>query len=244
MAYDKQIERRKGSILPLYAQLSASSGTLTIAAGGTFTLYDSTGTVLSSAPLTGFDAGPLSSPRAWYVMGTAALSAPAVYLGQLQFQATSSVDGIQRTYVEDVEISLVAAAEMVAATYNPATSLGQVRFFAADTNIASAIWSDAELNQLLLLQPNPMLAAALALIAGAADASKLAIISKNDSTSTDMSKLSAAMLASAAALEDRAGFGIVVVSPKPVFVNDDDAAGDGSIQGGYFSDSTSNMGKW
>ncbi len=181
MAYDADVAVRQGSIRPLYAEAvpSHGDGTAIVQAGATFTLFREDGTVepgFSEVAVSGYEHGPERVLRVWYLLNTAGI-APGAYSGLFTFQADGA-DAIDETFVVDLKITILAAVE-VTATYveaDLATSpLYQTRFHAGDTNAASAIWSDAELNYLLTISGGVVqLAAAQALEALALDRAKLA----------------------------------------------------------------------
>jgi hypothetical protein len=106
----------------------------------------------------------------------------------------------------------------MAATYDTATALGKARLFAADTNVLEAIFDDDEWQVFLDAEgQSPLLAAALGLETMAADAAKVAIITKNDVVSTDPSKIAQQLSDRAAALRSRAAAGS---GSTAVMVND------------------------
>lgn len=91
------------------------------------------------------------------------------------------------------------------ATYDPTTALGKARLYAADTDTADAIFEDDEWTVFLDAEgQNPILAAALGLEVMAADAAKIAVITKNDVVSTDPTKVAQQLSDRAAALRSRA----------------------------------------
>jgi hypothetical protein len=181
MAYDAEVVVRQGSIRPLYAEAIAThgAGTAIVQSGGTFTLYREDGTIepgFSSVAISGYERGPERNLRVWYLLNTAGI-APGGYSGLFTFQADGA-DGIDETFAVDLKITIVAPVE-VTATYVEAelatSPLFQTRFHAGDTNAASAIWSDAELNYLITISGGVVqLAAAQALETLALDRAKLA----------------------------------------------------------------------
>src|SRR5947209_2311332 len=103
-------------------------------------------------------------------------------------------------------------------TYDLATLVGRVRFHCADTDPSRAIWTDAELAYCLsLVGMTPELAAARALRAAAADASKLAVITAIGQLTNDERGVAPALLAMAAALEEQTAAGGAISSPDRVF---------------------------
>lgn len=221
MSVDVGLQYRKGEIKPFYGVINApAGGTVTLQGGATVTIYAPDGSVIVNAvAVSGQDAGALATARVWYVFATAA-QAVGKYYAVFSVQALGS-DGITRTYYPECYIEILA---LIEATYDPAllstSLLFQTRFHVADTNIPTAVWTDPELLYCLSLTNNvPELAAARALRMAAADAAKLAIISKTDSTSTDLTKLAQNLLASADALEAQCFVAPVVISPDAVFTS-------------------------
>jgi hypothetical protein len=109
---DAFIKIRVGEKRPIYGQVTADSGTLTIQAspGPTLTLYDSNGaavTGLNNIAATGYDAGALAAPRAWYNLDTTtpASLAAGFYTMVFKFTANGS-DGLTRVYEPSVEIAV------------------------------------------------------------------------------------------------------------------------------------------
>lgn len=93
----------------------------------------------------------------------------------------------------------------MSATYDITTTRGQARFHAADTNMSSAVWNDAEVDYLLdLTGDNALLAAAMLLESAATDTAKIAVITKNDNQTTDPSKMPELIAARARVLREQA----------------------------------------
>lgn len=93
----------------------------------------------------------------------------------------------------------------MAATYNLSTAVGKCRLYAADTNIVEAIFDDDEWQVFLDDRGgNVFLAAADGLEAMAADASKVAVVMKNDVNVTDPTKMAQQLADRAIALRSRA----------------------------------------
>jgi len=228
VSYDAEITLRQGAVRPVYAQVAALNGTLTLQPGGNFTLYAGSGAVepgFQGVALSGFDPAPLAAPRVWFVLDTSALPL-GVYAGVFTFQGLGS-DGAMRTYTPDVQITVAAPVE-VEATYDPSllltSPLFQTRFHAADTNVANAVWSDAELNYCLNLTGNlPELAAARALRAAAADAAKLAVVTKVGQLGNDETQVHTALLRMASALEAQVAVPSQIESPDQTFSTDSDS---------------------
>lgn len=107
---DTFVRMKQGEKRPLYGAATAQSGTLTIAASPapTCTLYDSAGNAvagLTDIAVTGYDSGPASSRRVWYVLSTTSPVnlAAGFYTLVFRFTATGS-DGTQRVYVPSLEV--------------------------------------------------------------------------------------------------------------------------------------------
>jgi hypothetical protein len=108
---------------------------------------------------------------------------------------------------------------MADAAYDPTTLIGAVRFYAADTaGVELYTFSDVEITVALGNgQQNAMLAAAIVLEVLAADQARLAMILKNESTSTDMKVTSEQLAARAQYLRDNCGVSGVIIAPDQVF---------------------------
>ena len=189
MSYDSEVEIRLGSVWPLYAEAELPEGaTAQILSdpGAVVTLYTEAGIAVpgfSSVPVSGADAGPESALRVWYLLNTANPAlVPGVYSALFTFSVGAALspngDELPACRFEiDVRVTLLGPVEVVA-TYDDAqlttSALYQTRFHACDTSVANAIWSDAELNYLLIMSGgNPLLAAANALEALAVDRARL-----------------------------------------------------------------------
>ena len=110
-------------------------------------------------------------------------------------------------------------------TYDLSTLVGQTRFHCADTNPSQAVWTDAELRYCLALTGSvPELAAARALRAAAADASKLAVITAIGQVTNDERGVAPALLAMAAVLEEQFATGGSVSSADRIFTTASGAA--------------------
>ncbi|WP_395089297.1 hypothetical protein [Armatimonas sp.] len=121
---------------------------------------------------------------------------------------------------------------MPAFTYDLSTTVGKTRLFCTDTFQADYVFTDAELQVFLdTFDSSPMLAAAFALDNIAADASKIAVITKNDNQSTDPSKMPELLAARAKTLRSLAGSdpafvaatmtAVVANAPDVIFTTDD-----------------------
>jgi hypothetical protein len=106
---DGYAKMRAGEKRPLYGQVTAQSGTLTIQSSPApiCTLYDSTGVAVAGVngvAVTGYDAGASASPRAWYLLDTANLAA-GFYTIVFKFTALGS-DGLSRVYEPSLEVEV------------------------------------------------------------------------------------------------------------------------------------------
>ena len=153
--------------------------TAIVQSGALFTLYREDGTVepgFNGVAVSGYEQGPQRDLRVWYLLNTTSI-APGAYSGLFTFQADGS-NGIDETFAIDLTITIAAPVE-VTATYVDAqlatSPLFQTRLHAGDTEVSSAIWSDAELNYFLSISGSVVqLAAAQALESLALDRAKLA----------------------------------------------------------------------
>lgn len=228
MANDADVTVIQGSIRPLYASVSAPSGsTLTIQAGATFTLYDSSGAVVAGftgIPVSGYDTGAVSSGRAWYVLSTTALE-PGTYLALFSLPVRGS-DNIDRTVLVEIGIFVKPRVQVIA-TYDE-TQLAnnlmfQVRFHMADVDTANAHCSDAELWWLLQDNLNiPQLAAAAALDAIASDKARLSNAIRIGSYGNGSVSVYKALVERAAHLREIAPCPGDVAAPDAVFTNTTD----------------------
>jgi hypothetical protein len=119
-------------------------------------------------------------------------------------------------------------------TYDLTTPIGQARLHASDTNVDdlgadlgnAATFTDAELAYFLSISSQePILAAAFALEALAADKSKLALRLKNSEGDSDLSGLAADLRAQADRLRSICNIGGSVQSPDAIFTTDNALAG-------------------
>ncbi|MGC8668550.1 MAG: hypothetical protein ACP5VE_10605 [Chthonomonadales bacterium] len=109
---DAFVRMRSGEKRPLYGQITAASGTLTINGAPTCTLYDAADAALpgfNNIAATGYDVGAQAAPRVWYNLDAATLS-PGYYTLVFRFQALAS-DGMTRIYEPAIEIEITASAE-------------------------------------------------------------------------------------------------------------------------------------
>lgn len=110
---DAAVIMRQGEKLPLYGQVTADTGTLTISGQPTFTLYDSANTAVGSLTalnVTGYDHSAAVAPRAWYVLDTMTPVALAVgnYTAVFILPVTSSEDAIARVFECSVDLRVDA----------------------------------------------------------------------------------------------------------------------------------------
>lgn len=116
-------------------------------------------------------------------------------------------------------------------TYDLSTAVGKCRLLAADTDVSQPVFSDEEWQAFLDWSgENAHLAAASGLEAMATDASKVAIVTRRDSITTDPTQVGKMLRESAAALRVAAtsalgGAGTFVESPDAVFIPGRTAAG-------------------
>jgi hypothetical protein len=106
---------RRGEKRPLFGQVAAETGTLTISASPapTCTLYDAAGFAvsgLSNVAATGYDAGALAAPRVWFDLDTTSPTnlAAGFYTMVFKLSATGS-DGIDRVLEPTVEVQVLDA---------------------------------------------------------------------------------------------------------------------------------------
>lgn len=101
---------RRGEKRPVYGQVTAETGALTISGSPapTCTLYDSAGgavTGLSDIAATGYDAGAQAAPRVWLDLDTTSPTNLAAGFYTLVFKLSAAgLDGIDRVLEPTVEI--------------------------------------------------------------------------------------------------------------------------------------------
>ena len=241
MPYSATVYVNKGSIQPVYATVNAPQpgGTITLQAGGTFTLYqavyDNTTQESSTVIVSGFNAvtvsgyntGALSSASIWYVLNTASLNTENIpssgYVGIFTFQGIGS-DGITRTFNVDIQIQVDPPVE-IPATYDPTqlanSPLWTTRLWATDTDVSHATFTDDEVNAFLAMSGGvPTLAAAMMLDANATNRAKLSNTVKIGSFGAGEVTVYKALLERAAWLRSISISTPIVISPDPVFVPD------------------------
>jgi hypothetical protein len=109
---DGYVRIRQGERRPLYGQVTAQSGTLTVQSSPapTCTLYDANGTAvggLDGIGVSGYDAGAQTAPRVWYNLDTTAPANLAAGFYTLVFKfAAQGSDGILRVYKPSLELEV------------------------------------------------------------------------------------------------------------------------------------------
>ncbi len=110
---DFRIERRLGDNRPIYAEATSqtpgATGEVTGAAGD-WKAYDPTDTLVGSGTVDGQTSGSVTVPMVWFSADTSLWPAPACYRVVITWQVTWS-DGIQRTYVTEGLLRLMASYE-------------------------------------------------------------------------------------------------------------------------------------
>lgn len=104
---DAFVRMKSGEKRPVFGQITAASGSLTINGSPTCTLYDGNDAPVSgftNAAVTGYDVGAQAAPRVWYNLDTAGLAA-GYYTLVFRFQALAS-DGMTRIYEPAIEIEI------------------------------------------------------------------------------------------------------------------------------------------
>jgi hypothetical protein len=110
---DAFVRMKAGEQRPVYAQVTAQTGTLTIQAGGVVTLVDQAGDATgAAAAVTGYDVSALAAPRVWYLLDTTALD-PGIYTLEFAITALGS-DTITRVYEPVVMVEVDEAIPVVA----------------------------------------------------------------------------------------------------------------------------------
>jgi len=227
MPYDAEVLIRQGSIRPLYAEAEAAKGTAVVQSGAVFTLFREDGSIepgFDAVAVSGYEQGPRRDLRVWYLLNTTGI-APGGYSGLFTFQADGA-DGIDETFAIDLKITVTPPVE-VTATYLEAelaaSPLFQTRLNAGDTDVASAIWSDAELNYFLMISGGVVqLAAAQALEALALDRAKLANAVRIGAFGNGEAEAYKAIAERAKRLRAVAPVAPVVNSPDQVFIPSSD----------------------
>ena len=110
---DAAIQMNAGEKRTPYAYATADSGTLTISGSPTYSLYDSSGTVVSghsAQAVTGYDNTALAAVRVWKQID--ATSPTTLSAGKYRivftFSATKSVDSLTERFVREVQINISA----------------------------------------------------------------------------------------------------------------------------------------
>lgn len=224
MSYDGQAAFRIGENRPVFCTLDGTTDNTTITiVSGTFTLYDPDGlVVLGPVNITGND-GASTAPKAWYVLDTTSLTPNVWYVGRFDIVATYS-DSVSRPDV--VPEIVIFIGPNIEASYDEtrltSVPLYMTRLHAADTNIESPVWSDAEL--LAFLSETGGLieqAAAKALLTEVTDKAKQAFRLTVGNFGDDETVVHDALLAAAARLQMTGrGFPIQVNPPDRIFTFD------------------------
>ena len=201
--YEAKKSIRQGSIDTVYAQSSVSRGVLTLESGATFTLYDSTGAIVSGfedVAITGNSDSPSNELLLWYLLDTSTLS-QGVYVGLFKYNITSSLDALNRRDRPGVQLTILAPVE-VAATWSLSTNIGKTRFYLGDRRQDKPIWADEEIDFLLTQNSNPILAAAIGYDVAAGQESYLALYDQVQLFRVDRRGLPAALRAQADRLRE------------------------------------------
>jgi len=233
VAYDAQIQIRQGSNRPVYGQIFApSGGTVTIQSGGTFTLLDETGAIVTgfnAVPVSGWTPGAQTSPLIWYILNASTLNPDnlesCVYFGVFIFEGIGS-DGIARNpFVVDIQIQVLALVEVLA-TYNenqlsgyPNSLIYQVRLYITDVDMTNPTFTDGEINFFVQSNnSNVLLAAAVALETTATNAAYLANTVKIGSFGSGADEVYDALMERAKRFRAIAIVVPTVNSPQEIFV--------------------------
>ena len=234
MPYAYKAELVSGEKRPLWGSVTAppipAGGTITLTGAGTFSLFDNNGVIVpgfSAIAGTGYDGTPQPSVRVWYNLDTSGL-ATGNYSVEQAFPGYATADAIARVFIVKSQLVITAPTE-VAASYVLSATVGQTRLYLADTGVNEAIFSDAELTQILSDTGGvPRIAAATALEIAASDAAKCAIIAKNENISTDVTKIPELLLATAARMRANYAPVAVVISNDQIFSM---TSGSGTVPG-------------
>lgn len=219
MAYDASYYARSGDKPLLTATLNAPTGTLYTITAGVFSLTSSAGAlVLPPTSVTAHTPGAAAQPTASFLLDTGPYPAPGVYAGRFLLTVTSSADSSTRQLSYEVELIVALAFETEGAAYDPNTLIGQVRFQAADTNLAQAYFSDAELLYCLsIANQDARLAAAEALDKLATDDARLAYLERIGEYTKDKRQLASEIAARAKYLRSLTIQGPVINPPQQIF---------------------------
>lgn len=227
--YEASITLRQGEIRPVYGQaIAAPNDTVMIVSAPTipysapaFTLLDGLGRAVAgfdgvAIPATSYQGTALAAPLIWFVLNTNGLN-PGAYVARFVFAARSTADGLTRELACEVQARILAGVE-VAATYDVATAIGQARLCGLDTDVATAVFSDAEWTQFLSDAGGvPLLAASLGLEVMATDRARMALVVKVGALGSNEAGVCAALQERAQQLRGIVLTTPVVVSPDPVF---------------------------
>ena len=192
MAYEAVVNIRKGSIENVYGNSSVDTGTLALASGGTFSLYNQLGeVVLDAVAITGHSSSPAASIDVWYLLDASTLDA-GVYFGLFSYNVTPSSDSAQRTDRPALQINILDYVEVVA-TFDLATNIGKTRLYLGDRDPQNPIWKDSELSFFLTQVSTPIRAAALGYDVAAGQESYLAMYERLQVFSVDRRTLPKAL---------------------------------------------------
>jgi hypothetical protein len=234
MAYEATSSLRVGEKDLIFGQDSVASGTISMTAGALFTLYNSAGQVVAGfngIAVTGQNNGPALLVNCWLLLDTTSTGpggalAAGIYYGVFTYTATPSADSIGRVSRPDVQIILLAVAEISGLPYDPTTILGQTRFQVADTDASQYVWSDAEVNVALgLYANNTFLAGAFLINSAISDRAKRTALLKIGSFTRDAAELPKALQAQADRLISLAPIAPIVLSPDQDFTPANSALG-------------------
>ena len=233
------LQLTSGEKVPVYAQVVASSGTLTILASpaGSVTVYNAEGNPLpahTAQPLTGFEPTALSKPRAWYLFDTTGLAA-GLYTVIFTLSVKGS-DNLTRRRVIKRAVEIVGVPGRVA-TYVPSTDVGYLRTMLRDTDLTDPVWFDEELQGFLtratvggVVDWNGAIGHAL--LAEANDNARLAVVLRHGSFNFDPSKARKALLEQAQMYLRASRLGIDQLDPikTPFTLTDAKETEDGSME--------------
>mgnify|MGYP003386272306 CR=1 FL=1 len=189
MAYTDTESLRVGEKKPLYAEVSVTSGTITVATP-TMTLYKSDGTTVTGlVDVTAQNGSAAATVDIWYNLDTSS-AGPAgaltagIYVAVFKYTATPSVDSIGRIDRPTVQVEILSVVE-VKATFDPALSAARdvLRMWVRDTDVTDPTWSNAELDYFIAQATvdtvyRPYRAIYLTLFNALIDAARLASIEK------------------------------------------------------------------
>lgn len=163
MSYDQQLTMRTGEQVVLFGEFVAATGSGTLQSGSTFTLRDKYGTVVTgfnAVTVTGYDPLAGASGKVWYTFDSAGLTCDIYYV--IFKYSVSGSDSLVRKEKPDFQLVILPEVELIA-TYDPNTVRGQTRKWLRDIDtgglpsipgtavgLANPIWSDTEVDNMLL----------------------------------------------------------------------------------------------